>query len=246
MYGREHAEAVSFAGGGGTQIAGWFMSGAPRIAPAPPSAAVVVSHGFGGSHEEMVPVASALVEAGFSVLVYDLRGCGRSGGRATYGAREVEDLSAAVDVLAARPDVDPERIGALGFSMGAATTVMTAARDRRIKAVASDSGWADVFHWLRPSRLGRWKLRLEELRAGISLDSLRPERVVAQLAPRPLLLVHGTADDVVPCSDATSLFAAARDPKELWLLDGVTHGETITLAAPGYAARMQQFFTAAL
>jgi len=109
-------------------------------------ATIVLSHGYGGTQDELLPVVDFLARAGFSVLTYDLRGCGRSSGSGTFGALETEDLISAIDFLVARPDVDSSRVGALGFSMGAATTVMAAARDLR------GSGWDGDLKAMRSSR----------------------------------------------------------------------------------------------
>ena len=81
-----------------------------------------------------------------------------------------------MDYLASRPDVDPEQIGAFGFSMGGSTTLLAAARDPRIKALAADSAWSDVRRWLRPSvaavfthprdRFNALSLKIAEIRTG--------------------------------------------------------------------------------
>jgi pimeloyl-ACP methyl ester carboxylesterase len=233
----------------GAVLAGRFFSGSSR-------ATVVLVHGYGGNQDEMLPVASALNDAGFSVFSFDLRGCGRSTGEVTFGAREQDDLASVVDYLTTRDDVDAERIGALAFSMGAATTLMTAAHDTRIKAVVDDSGWSDVRHWLRPRMLDVFihprdrftplSLKLVELRSGIDFDRLRPRDVVARIAPRPLLIVHGSEDDVVPPSDGDELLAAAREPKELWRVDGAAHTDTLRPGGATSSDRVVSFFRRAL
>jgi uncharacterized protein len=226
----------------GTTLAARFFAGRSR-------ATVVLSHGYGGTQDEMLPVADVLHRAGFSVLTYDLRGCGQSGGGVTFGALEQRDLISVVNYLSKRPDVDAMRIGALGFSMGASTTILAAARDRRIQAVVDDSGWSHVSDWLRAGILRRptnpfsaLSLRLVELREGIDLGGLRPENVVGRLAPRPILIIHGTRDSVVPAADSRENFAAARSPKELWLVDRATHGATIEPGGATTSARVVRFF----
>lgn len=233
----------------GAALAGRFFPGQSR-------ATVVLVHGYGGSQDELLPVAGALHDAGFSVFSDDSRGSGRSTGGITFGAREQDDLESVVDYLTTRPDVDAERIGALAFSMGAAATIMAAARDDRIKAVVSDSGWADVHHWLRPKLLDMFvhprarftplSMKLIELRTGIDFDDLKPGDVVAKLAPRPLLIIHGAADDVVPASDGDELFAAAREPKELWRVEGAGHGDTLRPGGTTSSDRVVAFFRQAL
>jgi uncharacterized protein len=233
----------------GVDLAGRLYAGRTR-------ATIVLSHGYGGNQDELLPAADTLHQAGFTVFTYDLRGCGRSEGRVTFGALERDDLSSVVDYLSSRPDVDPERIGALGFSMGAATTVMAAARDARIKAVVDDSGWSHVYHWLKPSlrrtlthpsdQFSVLSLKLVELRTGVRLSKLRPSRDVGRLSPRPLLIIHGANDDVVPPGDSEELFEAAGEPKELWRVPGAIHGDTLSPGGPTSSHRVVQFFQEAL
>lgn len=233
----------------GVTLAARFFRGRSR-------ATIVLSHGYGGTQDEMLPVASTLHRHGFNVLTYDLRGCGASGGEVTFGAREQTDLRSVVDYAVARPDVDAARIGALGFSMGAATTVMAAAGDPRIKAVVDDSGWAHVEHWLRPriedvalrprDPFTPLSLKLVELRTGEDLDELEPAARIGRLSPRPVLLIHGAQDAVVPAGDAAQNFAAAREPKELWRVAGATHGDTVKPDGATASNRVAEFFTEAL
>lgn len=227
-----------------------------RLFPGTGAGAVVLTHGYGGTQDEMLPLADELVGAGFTVLTYDSRGCGSSGGQVTFGSRETGDVSTAVSALAATPGVDPKRIGAVGFSMGAASTLMAAARDDRIRAVVADSAWADVYSWLRPDArevvtaplapFTPLSLALAQLRTGARLDALRPVDEVGRIAPRPLLLIHGDQDQVVPPSDGVRLFHAAGEPRQLWLVPGAGHGDTIALREPGYARWVISFLTGAL
>ncbi|HET7038003.1 MAG TPA: alpha/beta fold hydrolase [Thermomicrobiaceae bacterium] len=242
-------ERVTFTGARETSLAGRFI---PGHSPA----TVVLLHGYGGNQDEVLPIAAALHDAGFSVFTYDQRGCGQSGGTITFGVLEQQDLRSAVDYLTARSDVDAERLGALGFSMGGATTLMEAAWDERLQAVVADSAWADVRHWLRPSLktslvhpnapFSALSLKLVELRTGIDLDTLRTTETIKRISPRPLLLINGTADTIVPASDGELNYAAAGEPKELWLIPGAAHGEMLSTSNPEYDERVVTFFRQAL
>lgn len=236
---------VAFPGSDGTRLAGRFFAGNN-------GATVVLVHGYGGNQDEMLPVADALVRSDFSVLTYDARGCGQSGGKVTFGALETDDVISVIDYLEARPDVDRARIGALGFSMGAASTVMAAARDPRIKAVVDDSGWATAYGWLRPrswdvllrpnAPFSPLSLRFAEFRTGIRLNTLRPVDVIARISPRPILLIHGGSDTAVPPTESDRNFAAAGPPKQIWLAPGAKHGDTVELVVADYADRVVNFF----
>lgn len=239
-----HPEPVVIRSTTGAQLAARFLPGRTR-------ATVVVSHGYGGTQEELLPLTAALNRTGLSVLSYDLRGCGGSTGRITFGALEQQDLRSVVDYLQTRPDVDRERIGAFGFSMGAATTLMAAADDTRIRAVVADSAWSEVDHWFRPSWtevLTRPMAQFTPVsrfllgrRTGVDLDALRPVDRVARISPRPLLLIATPADQVVPAADTDRLFAAAGEPKQIWQIEGEGHGATTRHEA--FDQRVTAFFT---
>ena len=221
----------------GARLAGRFFPGSKR-------ATIVLTHGYGGAQDEMLPVAAALHRRGFTVFTYDLRS------EVTFGAKEQDDLISVVDYLSRRADVDEDQIGALGFSMGAATTIMAAARDPRIKAVVADSAWRTAKSWLRPSwnprdHFSRMSLKLAEWRTGIDLDELRPVDAIPHLAGRPVLLVHGSADDVVLPADAEAL-AAASPGAELWRIDGAAHGATVAPGGATTSERVSRFFERAL
>jgi uncharacterized protein len=248
-YPQLRAEEVKVTSRTGALLAGRFFPGRSR-------ATIVVSHGYGGSQDELVPVAAALHDGGLSVFSYDMRGCGRSTGEITFGAREQDDLRSVLDYVTSRDDVDRDRIGALGFSMGASTTLMAAADDERVKAVVDDSGWSDVYSWLRPKaadvfvhprhRFTPLSMLFVEWRTGIDFDELKPARVLERIAPRPLLIIHGTADDAVLPADSDENFAAAREPKELWRVEGAVHGATIEPGGPTSSRRVVEFFRKAL
>jgi uncharacterized protein len=243
------AQDVSVRSTDGVDLEGRFFQGRSR-------ATVIVSHGYGGAQDEVLPIVRTLARAGLSVFTYDLRGCGATGGRVTFGAYEQRDLVSIVDYLASRADVDAERIGALGFSMAAAATIMAAAGDPRIKVVVDDSGWCDVYHWLRPSfrtwagnprhQFSPLSLKLVEFRTGIKLRALRPVDVVGRLQPRPLLVIHGADDDVVPPGDSKENYRAAGEPKELWIVPNAVHGDTVAPGGPTSSDRVGDFLARAL
>lgn len=229
---------------------------AARFFPGRGGAAVVLTHGYGGNQDELLPLVRALLDAGLGVCTYDLRGCGGSGGSVTFGALERLDLRSVVDNVASRPHVEPTRIGAFGFSVGAAVTIMAAARDYRIRAVVADSAWATAHTWLRPTLREALlhprapfttpSLKLAELRGGLRLGELRPVDDVGRIAPRPLLLLHGTADEVVLPEDADALLAAAGEPKELRLVPGAAHTDTIATGGASGSPAVSRFFARAL
>src|ERR671932_1835701 len=123
-------EEVSFASTeDGLPLSGWFF----RAVGALPAPTVVLSHGVWTGRRECLPLALRFQAAGYNVLVFDFRAHGLSDGRYTsVGHLETNDVIGAVQYLKRRPEVDPTRIGVVGFSMGAAAPIQAAARYRDI------------------------------------------------------------------------------------------------------------------
>lgn len=226
-----------------------------RFFPGKSGSTIILSHGYGDDQDAMLPWAAFLHRAGFSVFTYDMRGVGQSGGASTLGVLETDDLVSVVDYLASRPDVDHSRIGALGFSLGGAVSVLAAAHDPRIKAVVDDSGLADIREWVNPGiwsglphpadPLSYLSLKLSSLRTGTDILSFRPVSEIAHISPRPILIIQGTADTTVPVSEGRQNYAAALQPKQLWMISGAGHGQALAREGTRYTDRTVTFFRAA-
>jgi fermentation-respiration switch protein FrsA (DUF1100 family) len=75
---------------------------------------------------------------------------------------------------------------------------------------------------------------------------LRPVDVIGRIAPRPILIMHGTLDEIVPLRHAYTLFKAADEPKELWIVPGAHHVEARDQDPDGYFERIERFLRQAL
>lgn len=238
-------ESIRLLSRDGYRLAGW-------IARRPGAAGTVVfSHGVWTNHREMESRAAALWRRGFNVLLFDYRACGESDGSVTtLGLREVDDLLGAIDFLAGDADRGP--IGVWGNSMGGAVAIMAAARCPHIDAVVADSAFAvlidNVAHGFRaatglPAAPFRHAiLALGQIILRANLDVVHPVDLVPALAPRPLLLIRGDADRLVRPADARALYAAAGDPKELWVLPDCGHVEAFDLQPGEVTDRVERFF----
>jgi fermentation-respiration switch protein FrsA (DUF1100 family) len=243
-------QEVSFESRTHTRIAAEFFPGERHTT-------IVLSHGYGDNQAQMLPYAEFLHQKGFSILTYDMRNRGHSGGDAvTLGGLEHLDLMSAVDYLVTRPDVDRDRIGAMGVSLGASTTLLAAADDARIKAVLDDSGFSDApkvigssfehFIGLPPFLFAPVTLSIVHLRTGIDVGAVRPVDVIWRISPRPLLIIHCMNDTVVPPDNSDRNFAAARDPKQFWRISTGGHIDGLKVAHDEYERRVSQFFDESL
>lgn len=206
--------------------------------PGPDGLCLVLAHGFTGAWRQPTTrrIAAVLNEAG-GVIAIDFRGHGRSGGRSTVGDREILDVDAAV--RHAR-HLGYRRVGLVGFSMGGAVVVRHAALHGGVDAVMAVSAPARWYyretkpmrrvHWAIERRSGRLAARVVKRTriAGGSWATVpaAPHEVAGRIAPTPLLIVHGDRDPFLPVDHAEQLYAAARDPRELWIEPGYGHAES--------------------
>ena len=241
-------EEVSFVTEDGLTLRGWWF-------PHPESDRVVVgATGHKGTKPDLLGIGSGLWRAGYNVLVFDYRGCGESDpAPLSVGFYEQRDLRAAV--AWARGRVPDARLGLVGFSMGAALSILAAATDPAIRVVVADSAYATL-QGVVANAYGRYRVpswpflalsdRYNGWRYGYRYGALRPVEVVGQVAPRPLLIIHGTRDAVTPVAHAHHLYDAAGEPKELWIAEGAHHCGAYFLDRERYIARVADFFARGL
>ncbi|MEM4725288.1 MAG: alpha/beta fold hydrolase, partial [Candidatus Hadarchaeum sp.] len=205
-------EEVSFPAADGLTLRGWLIP-----AKSPDAPAVVYAHGAGQDQRSGLSLVPALHEAGYTVLLFSYRGHGHSdsdGRGITYGFRESEDIDCAVRFL--RQTKHISQVGVIGYSIGASSALLSAARNPGIQAVVAVAPFASaegVWAANRPSFLPYfvldWIRRVVEWHKGISLATIELTQLVSQIAPRPLLLVHGGQDERIPLAQVEELFAAA-------------------------------------
>lgn len=235
------ATEMNVAAANGAIVSGWYVP--PRN-----GAAVVFVHGTSADRRQLRPEAAALVEKGFGALLFDLPGHGESTGSVRWGAGERDAVAATVDFLAGKPEV--RHVGAFGFSLGGWPLLAAAVADPRIEAVVLEGTLSDpdeqTLYEYRgggpiAQRLAIWCTPL----VGFRLLPRRPLDLVGALR-RPLLVIGGEADPVVPASMVRQLYEAAERPKDLWIVPGAGHGGYADLAGPLYQARLVSFFESAL
>jgi pimeloyl-ACP methyl ester carboxylesterase len=195
------AEDVTFRSTDGIRLTGWLFRGTPKSAP------IVLCHDLGESRNAVMNIAIALNQAGFTVLAFDFRGHGTSGGdSSTLGVNEVRDVLGAVDFVSDLPkeDVDAKKIGIFGAGMGAHAAVLAAAERPALRVLVLDGLWPDAGFTLVHHEFADWRwgekhlgavpVALFPLIAGASINAGRAEDVLPALAGRDLLLVAPAGD----------------------------------------------------
>lgn len=169
----------------------------------------------------------------FDVIVMDFRGHGKSGGLFTFSAKEHLDLKAVVDYAQKKY----RQVVLMGFSLGAATTIIYTAKHKDVSGVIAVSAPADFDkienHFLKKEALlpAMEKFELGKsptLRPGnIALKKIKPVDVVSGISPLPILFLSGKKDPIVHHWHAEKLFEHARDPKKLVVFPDGLHAEDI-------------------
>jgi len=210
-------EEVWIDGPNGSRLHGWFLP-AEGVEEGQPAPAVLHVHGNAGNMGDHLATCEWLPRVGVHVLMFDYRGYGRSDDGRLLRANLIDDTHAALDYLLTREDVDPERIGLFGWSLGGVIGLAVAAEREEIDAVlaaASFSSWKRVAGDFVPV-LGPLLIP----------GGFNAEDSVVMLGQRPLLLVHGTADGIVRSYHSDRLKDAAAGagvPVELVTLQGHDH-----------------------
>ncbi|HET7465295.1 MAG TPA: alpha/beta fold hydrolase [Candidatus Dormibacteraeota bacterium] len=232
---------VTFRSADGITLSGWWIPGTDH-------STVVMVHGLGSNRDEPLSRSAYLHEAGYNVLVFDLRGQGLSGGAGTtMGYREPQDVRAAV---AEARSLDSGRIALFGYSLGAASAIEEAANDPDVSAVIEDSGFtsaADVI-LARFSHVTRLPavpfaaavLAFSTIDFGTSPWNVRPVAMAATLH-KPLLVIIGGADTIVPPAEGEAIFRAAAGPKQLLEVPGAGHVQAYYTAPALYQATVLRF-----
>jgi fermentation-respiration switch protein FrsA (DUF1100 family) len=218
----------------GLRLPAWFvpaepMPDGPEPAPGP---AVLIFNGNAGDRSHRLPLAIALAERGFAVLVFDYRGyAGNPGSPSEEGLRA--DARAAVDALAARPEVDPGRIAYFGESLGAAVAGGLAT-ERPPAALVLRSPPPSVVE------VGRHHYPFLPIFEGLLFDRYPLAEQVRGIGV-PLLVLVTERDEIVPAALSRRVFDAAAEPKRYAALSAAHHNDPALLAGDELLAEVTTF-----
>jgi len=213
-----------------------------------PHPALCICHGIPAAPPDPTDKGYALLaeqfcDAGFATLMFNFRGTGTSQGNLDI-LGWTRDLQAALGFLHSVKEVDNKHLCLLGFSGGAAVSIYTASHDPRVSLVATCACPAD-FHSLhhretpietiqRFRQIGAIRDKgfppsIEDWQKGFEV--VTPINWVDRISPRPLLVAHGDADELVPVEHARRLYEKAKEPKELKIIPGAQHRMRLNKAA---------------
>lgn len=233
------AETITLKTSDGLALKGWFI-------PQPTSDKVIIAlHGYPADKGDILP-ALLFLHADFNLLFFDFRYFGESeGSYTTVGAKEVLDLLAALHFLKERGF---QKIGVWGFSLGGAVALMTAGESTDIKAVVSESSYAELSLMARETYrylsflkypLASFTSLWARLFVGVDLHEVSPVKKIRS-SELPILLIHSMTDTVIPFSHALRLKEALQNNPnaDFWFKEDFRHGEL----GEEYEARIRVFF----
>jgi fermentation-respiration switch protein FrsA (DUF1100 family) len=229
MWGLKY-ETIDFKSADGTALHGWFIP-AKNKTPQSAKGTVVFSHGNAGSVGHHLGFCVWFAEAGYNVVMYDYRGFGKSAGTVDRRGM-IDDVKAAFAYARQRPDIDPEKLISYGHSLGGAQSVTALGESpvKGLRAIVIDGAFASYQAMAR--------IIGGQLGASLITDELSPRDFVRKLTPTPLLVVHGTNDEVVPVSQGKQLYEAAGEPKTLFEVKSGRHGTALSRDDGEYRKKM--------
>ncbi len=221
--GLDYREA-RFRSADGVALHGWFLPAeAPRDA-----CTLVFAHGNAQNVSTHIASVAWLPPAGVNVFLFDYRGYGHSAGSPDLPGVHA-DFGAALDYVMTRPDVDPDRVAVLGQSLGGSIAIVGLARSQhgtRVRALIVEGAFSDYRVIVREKLAASFVTWPLQWPLSLTVDGdHRPLAEIGRLSPVPVLIVHGLDDAIVPPRHAEALYAAAQEPKALWLLPDTRHIE---------------------
>ncbi len=265
---RIEGDIAEFRAFDGLRLNGMFLYGSARRQP---KGMIIFAHEFKSDMYSASRYCQGLLAAGYDVFSFDFRNHGASTCEENYQPlqwctdRELDDILGAVafveDWLEQRQR--PSKIGLFGVSRGGAACLLAARHNPTINAIVTDGAfssdkviehfmkrWASVFAKIRfvyenhpPTfwRFLRWLLYREcHRKLGIRIPSAR--KALMHMEPRPILLIHGEKDTYIPVDQSRILYAAASDPRYMWIVPGAKHNQSAVVAPLEYAQRTASFF----
>lgn len=218
--------------------------------------AVILAHGYRGHKEQMSKYVKFYYDLGFDVMLPDARGHGESeGDYIGYGWHDRKDYQKWIHILI--EDYGAKEIFLHGNSMGAALVLMTSGEDlpKEVKGIIADSGYTSVLDELKYQLKHLYGLPsfplmnvtsvITDIRAGYTFKEASSVDQVKKNT-RPLLIIHGDKDELVPTEMAYEIYEAAGGDKELWIVSDAGHTKAYDLVTEEFQSRVEDFIDKAL
>ncbi|WP_428049773.1 alpha/beta hydrolase [Candidatus Avelusimicrobium caledoniensis] len=239
---------VSFKAQDGVELKGWFIP-----SKEPSDKTIILMHGWGMNRADILKNTYFLHDVGFNLFYFDFRALGESGGKtSSIGYLEIKDAAAAVNFLKQTYPQASARVGLYGLSMGGMVAICEAAHNPDIACVVAEASYYSfrrvVSRWAwvhrRVPYFPLMPIILHYIRRQLKANPERysPKYNIPKIAPRPVFLIHGRYDNLVPAVQAKLLYKCAGEPKELWLVPGAKHNKCAVVGGFEYKQRLADFY----
>lgn len=248
-----NCEDITFVTSEGLTIHGWFVKSEEN----PTKKTLILLHESHSTRTQLLAHIKFFVNSGFHVLAYDQRSHGASdSGLITFGNKEGEDLIDAISYLKSRDDVDLNKLGAIGFSLGSSGLIYAEAKSKTplFKALVLEGAFADSYDvglYMVQVKIGKvlslaigWFI----FTVGTQLWTLgkfhhsRPADLIGRIST-PIMIIRGQNDHISPEFSAKRLIEAVKEPKEIWITPQGGHTTTLDVYPEAYEKRVIGFFT---
>ncbi|HSG18680.1 MAG TPA: alpha/beta hydrolase [Anaerolineae bacterium] len=242
-------EDVTVTNDQGQELVGWYI-------PSENGAVVMLQHGYKSRRQGQLNEAKMLHDAGYGSLLTTVRAHDESEGELiSFGYYEMADLAAWHQFLLSREEIDPEKIGMLGVSMGGSLVLQYASQNEDIKAVISHSPFSSLDDTVETSvrfflDLPDWSVSLiaplvvfwGEQIGGFDSAEIDAKQWIGDISPRPVFLLDAGQDIVVSADSTELLLDAAQEPKYFWQCPECDHAALDVQRAEQFEACMLGFY----
>ena len=236
-------EDVEFTTSDGLRLKGWYIRSQN-------GAAVISFPGRAASQKR----AKMLADNGYGVLLFDRRGEGESEGDPNlFGWQGERDIHAAVEFLQSRPDVDPNRVGGIGLSVGGEMMIEAAAESNALKSIVSEGGSSRSVRDEIANPGGRWQelvgTGFATLGTAVFTSDVPPadlKSLVPKIGSRHVFFIYGEQGQPAEKPANEGFYEEAKGYKEIWEVPGSGHMKGIEAQPQEYERRVVRFFDRAL
>lgn len=234
---------VSFPSESGSLLSGWYIEGNKQ------QGGVLLMHGIKANRLQLLARAKFLYDAGYSVLLFDFQGHGKSFGKqVTFGYLEALDAEAAYAFL--HNKLQHKSIGVIGVSLGGASALLGSVA-KQAQAIVLESVYPTIEEAISNrlvmylGALGQYLLPLLTVqmqpRLGFGTKDLQPIEHIAQVTGS-VFIIAGAEDKHTTLAESKRLFAQANEPKQIWVVEGAGHISFDRVRPEEYQAKVLAFF----
>lgn len=249
-YGYTNYETVGFpaADDPNLMLKAWYFPPSPEKN----GATIIYVHGFQAERSWLLSQARFTIDEGYGALLLDLRNSGESDGDTTYfGEKEWRDVEGAVNYLKTRPEVDMDKLGIMGRSMGGGVVIRAQAELQTFQLVIAQSTFTsvpDLVNDVVPLSTGLPSFPFSPLivffaeqQTGIDINAVNSVNELQRFNNTPILIMHGTEDDWIPFAHGQALYESAREPKQFYIIQGAKHFPVVDADPEGIKKALLDF-----